>query len=138
MPKAAERRQINGCIRRGPLRNHASNTRSMHLGCEEVLYRQFLQKCMFVHGGAACSALLSMPTLIVLYTYILQGVLTSTIPSSAILIQCLLQIQMYRYIKITTLLHDGYVSIIYTMISLSKRNYSTPLSYRRTATHKIR
>ena len=99
MPKVAKRRQINGCIRRGPLRNHANNTRSMHLNCEEVLYRQFLQKCMFVHGGAACSALLSMPTLIVLYTYILQGVLTSTIPNSAILVQCLLQIQMYRYIK---------------------------------------
>ena len=65
MPKVAKRRQINGCIRRGPKRKHASNTRSMHLSCEEVLYRQFLQKCMFVHGGAACSALLSIPTLIV-------------------------------------------------------------------------
>ena len=99
MPKVAKRRQINGCIRRGPKRKHASNTRSMHLSCEEVLYRQFLQKCMFVHGGAACSALLSIPTLIVLYTYLLQGVLTSTIPNSAILIQCLIQIQTYQYIK---------------------------------------
>ncbi|KAL7529818.1 hypothetical protein ACHAXR_003175, partial [Thalassiosira sp. AJA248-18] len=98
MPKIARRRHLTGLLRRGVKHKHSSYTRSMHLSHAEVKYRQFLQESIVVHGRAAFSALGSLPALIVLYTYILQGLCTSTIPNAAIAAQCLIQIQAYRYI----------------------------------------
>ncbi|KAL7540162.1 hypothetical protein ACHAXR_009912 [Thalassiosira sp. AJA248-18] len=94
MPKIARRRHLTGLLRRGVNHKHSSSTRSMHLIHAEVKYRN--------HGRAAFSALRSLPALIVLYTYLLQGYKVCS-HRGAVAAQCLIQIQAYRYVtKIST------------------------------------
>ena len=61
MARQPQRRQLTGCIRRGPKRQKSSYRRAMHLSHREVGYRHKLQQCIAIDGSTARSALRMLP-----------------------------------------------------------------------------
>ena len=99
MARQPRRRQLTGCIRRGPKRQHSSYRRAMHLSHSNVGFRHYLQSSMAIHGSAARSALHMLPHLILLSFIIRNSVLNpTTLNTAATATSFLLRIRYTQYV----------------------------------------
>ena len=99
MARQPQRRQLTGCIRRGPKRQKSSYRRAMHLSHREVGYRHKLQQCIAIDGSTARSALRMLPPLILLTLLIRNSVINPTTPNTLVTaISFLLRIQHTHYV----------------------------------------
>lgn len=98
MAKLSKRRQLTGCLRRGPKRNHSSYRRAMHLSHADVGYRHYLQRCIVRSGNAVCSALLAISPLVILSVLAHNtNVVNPAVPNAALAFNYLLSIQHLKY-----------------------------------------
>ena len=94
MAKLSKRRRLNGCIRRGPKRDHSSYQPFSHLA---VGYRYYLQSDMVTYGIAARSALHMIPPLLLLSLLLQDDTITPAVPYVAIAVSFLLRVQYVQF-----------------------------------------
>ena len=116
MPKISKRRQLTGCLRRGPKRDHNSHSRSMHLTSLGVDYRHRLHNTIAENSSTARSALQTIPLLALFNFLVRTQVINLPNPGAALVISVLLLLQQLRFqrhhsffwrlMRLNTLYHD--------------------------------